>query len=291
MMKEKAAYFHLPGLFEHEEFYRIFLSFYRDHRDYFYPWVRLASLYGAPLDCLWGGGRLGGDASKEEAIFICQEFHLSARLTLSNSLLKEEHLSDKKCNALCDRFLKEGNGAIVASELLLQYLRTKYPKAYFVSSTTKSITDFSLFQKELDREEFAYVVPDFRLNKRFTELSALNSKEKDKIEFLVNEACDVRCLKRKECYESVSYLNLGIEKDDWICPFPEAKEGYSFERAKMNPSFIGIDDIVNHYLPMGFSQFKIEGRNLDEESLLEILLYYLIKPEYQKCVQSSFVFL
>jgi len=31
---------------------------------------------------------------------------------------------------------------------------------------------------------------------------------------------------------------------------------------------------------MGFKHFKIEGRLTSEENLLEILLYYLVKPEY-----------
>jgi hypothetical protein len=32
---------------------------------------------------------------------------------------------------------------------------------------------------------------------------------------------------------------------------------------------------------MGFSNFKIEGRGLGSAIVLEFLLYYLIKPEYQ----------
>lgn len=48
-----------------------------------------------------------------------------------------------------------------------------------------------------------------------------------------------------------------------------------------NPGFIGIDDIQNVYLPMGFSNFKIEGRSLGSALVLEMLLYYMVKPEYQ----------
>ena len=56
-----------------------------------------------------------------------QEYGISARLTFSNSLLREEHLSDKKCNALCALFERENqvqSGVIVHSELLLDYLKT-----------------------------------------------------------------------------------------------------------------------------------------------------------------------
>ena len=54
-----------------------------------------------------------------------------------------------------------------------------------------------------------------------------------------------------------------------------------------NPGFIGIDDIQNTYLPMGFSQFKIEGRGLGSALVLEFLLYYMVKPEYQLRVREA----
>ena len=52
---------------------------------------------------------------------------------------------------------------IVHSDLLLDYLRTAYPRFYFVSSTTKVLTGFPQLRKELEREAFRFVVPDFRL--------------------------------------------------------------------------------------------------------------------------------
>ncbi len=54
-----------------------------------------------------------------------------------------------------------------------------------------------------------------------------------------------------------------------------------------NPGFIGIDQILNTYLPMGFSNFKIEGRGLGSALILEFLLYYMTKPEYQLNVREA----
>ena len=51
------AFYHLPGLFEFYELYRIFLPLFRKHREYFYDWCEIGSIYGAPSDCIWGGGR------------------------------------------------------------------------------------------------------------------------------------------------------------------------------------------------------------------------------------------
>lgn len=283
------AHYHLPGLFEFYELYRAFLPLWREHREYFYDWCDIGSIYGAPADCLWGGGRVGfGDNDPHEVPALIAEYGISARLTFSNSLLREEHLSDAKCNRLCAMFSENGrNGVIVHSDLLLTYLKKKYPGLYFVSSTTKVLTEFRDFVSELERDEFRYVVPDFRLNKAFDLLNTLSAAQKDKVEFLCNECCWVGCKDRKVCYENVSRKNLCEDRPDHICTSPGGSEGYRFSKAMASPSFIGIEDIQQTYLPMGFSHFKIEGRSLGSALILEFLLYYMTKPEYQLHVREA----
>ena len=334
-IKNTIAYYHLPGLFEFYELYRVFLPLFREYREYFYDWCDIGSIYGAPADCIWGGGRAGfGDNEPEEVLALMQEYGISARLTFSNSLLREEHLSDKKCNALCQLFgkseiahvtsgninkkyinkklgmlqrektqveeiwveeLPKGkerkkkvqNGVIVHSDLLSEYLQKNYPDLYLVSSTTKVITDFQQLLKEINRKEFRYVVPDFRLNKAFDKLNTLSQAQKDKVEFLCNECCWFGCKDRKSCYETVSRKNLGEYCPEHLCKAPDSEEGYRFSKAIKNPGFIGIDDIKNRYLPMGFTNFKIEGRGLGSALVLEFLLYYMTKPEYQIHVREA----
>lgn len=358
--KKETAYYHLPGLFEFYKLYCKFLALFYEHRDYFYDWCEIGSIYGAPADCLWGGGRAGfGEDHAQNVLTLMQKYGISARLTFSNSLLREEHLSDKKCNALCvlfengmpdqnfsigkekeksdrnfsidkekekpdqdfsigkeksdqnlgwkketellDRYSdskqekgllkpelikKQENGVIVHSDLLLEYLKRNYPKLYLVSSTTKVLTEFDALIEEVNREDFRYVVPDFRLNKVFDKLAGMTAEQKDKVEFLVNECCYIGCTDRKKCYEAVSRKNLG-ERTQHICNAPEAGSGYLFSKAMKNPSFIGIEEIKNKYLPMGFSNFKIEGRSLGSALVLEFLLYYMTKPEYQLRVREE----
>ena len=284
------AYFHLPGLFEFYDFYKVFLPLYFGHREYFYEDCAIASVYGAPADCLWGGGRVGfGEAGAPEVLSLMEEYGISSRLTFSNSLLKPEHLSDGKCNALCRDFENGAvkNGVIVHSELLLDYLQANYPGLYLVSSTTKVLTHFAQLESELERPEFSYVVPDFRLNRRFDELSLLPQVLKDKAEFLCNECCFFGCTERKQCYENVSRRSLGEDVPQHRCCAPEGEKGYRFSAAMKNPGFIGIDAIRDVYLPMGFSQFKIEGRGLGSAVILEFLLYYLTKPEHQLEVREA----
>ena len=290
-MNEKVAQYHLPGLFEFYELYAAFLPLYRAHREYFYDWCDIGSIYGAPIGCLWGGGRVSsGTCGARDVLALMREYGISARLTFSNSLLREEHLKDRTCNALCRLFSESGtvqNGVIVHSELLLDHLKVAYPQLYFVSSTTKVLTDFSQLRRELERPEFSYVVPDFRLNKAFASLNTLPQALKDKVEFLCNECCSFGCKDRRACYEAVSRKNLGETAPEHHCKAPDAKYGYRFSRAMENPGFIGIEDIQNTYLPMGFSNFKIEGRGLGSALILEFLLYYLTKPDYQLRVREE----
>lgn len=290
-LKKGTAYYHLPGLFEFYELYKVFLPIFREHREYFYDWCDIGSIYGAPADCIWGGGRAEfGNHDPEEVLELMQEYGISARFTFSNSLLKKEHLLDGKCNKICKMFEKSEspeNGVIVHSELLLDYLKKNYPGFYFVSSTTKVLTEFEQFMKEVNRDDFLYVVPDFRLNKEFEKLDKMPENLKDKVEFLCNECCWFGCQDRKKCYDNVSHKNLGDNCLDHQCSAPGVNNGYSFSKAMENPGFIGIDDIRNVYLPMGFSNFKIEGRSLGSALILEFLLYYMTKPEYQIHVREK----
>ena len=83
------AYYHLPGLFEFYDLYRAFLPLFREKREWFYPWCDIGSIYGAPGDCLWGGGRVGfGDARPEDVAALLrilphlQLMHLQLRTQL-----------------------------------------------------------------------------------------------------------------------------------------------------------------------------------------------------------------
>lgn len=285
------AYFRLPGLFEFYGLYSLFLPLFYNHREYFCDWCEIGSIYGAPADCLWGGGRVGfGDDEAEKVLRLTQKYGISARLTFSNSLIKQEHLSDRKCNRLCEMFSESKavpNGVIICSDLLLEYIGKNYPGLYFVSSTTKVLTDFIQLEKELNREDFRFVVPDFRLNKAFDKLGTLTERQKSKLEFLCNECCYFGCTDRKSCYENVSRKSLCEDCEDFICRSPGGNEGYKFSKAMENPAFIGTDDIENTYLPMGFNQFKIEGRGLGSAVVLEFLLYYMTKPEYRLKVREE----
>ena len=91
---------------------------------------------------------------------------------------------------------------IVHSELLVQYLKSHYPELYPVSSTTKVLTDFEALKKETDRDDFRYVVPDFRLNKAYEKIKYADRITERQSGILCNECCYFGCKDRKECLRS-----------------------------------------------------------------------------------------
>lgn len=283
----RKACFHLPGLFEFYELYGLFLPLMREHPEYFFDWCEIGSIYGNPSDCIWAGGRTEiSDRDAEDVLQLVKEYGISARLTFSNSLLKKEHLADRRCNELCALFEKEGlesgirNGIIIHSELLSDYILERYPGLYQVSSTTKVLSDIHLIEQELDRDRFRYVVADFRLNPQLDLLSRMTDSRKCGLELICNECCSVECRKRRQCYENVSRINLGLPTEDYSCPAAIGGDGYSFSRAMKSPTFISNKAVHDKYLPAGITEFKIEGRGLGSAIILEFLLYYLTRPEY-----------
>ena len=69
------AYYHLPGLFESYDLYCLFLPLFRSHREYFYDWFEIGSVYGAPADCIWGGGRVGtGEAQAQDVAELMRDY-------------------------------------------------------------------------------------------------------------------------------------------------------------------------------------------------------------------------
>ena len=191
---------------------------------------------------------------------------------------------------MCQQFAQRGtvqNGVIVHSELLLNYLQQHYPELYLVSSTTKVLTDLQAFQAEVRRPEFRYVVPDFRLNKSFDALDTLSQPEKDKVEFLCNECCWFGCTERRRCYEAVSRKNLGLPGPEHYCSAPGATGGYRFSRAMANPALSASRPSGIPTCRGASPNSRVEGRGLGSALILEFLLHYLTRPEYQLAVREE----
>lgn len=290
--------FHLPDFSGKFRFNFVFTAMLENCPQYFRDGVEIASFYGTFPPAMWNGGRFqGGTCDIEFIKTVVNTFYkkkIPLRFTFTNPLIEEKHLNDKFCNMIM-RCADNGlNGVIVVSPVLERYIRQHYPRYKITSSTCKRITDIERLDSELEKD-YNIVVLDYDLNNKFDILEKIPNKEK--CEILVNACCEPSCQRRSEHYNSIgkqqiAYYEHLIKNPDK--PF----DGEKFMRENpssalsckcVNRSIFDIknlsthitpDDIYEKYLPMGFNQFKIEGRTSNVLNLMETYLYYMIKPEF-----------
>ena len=294
------ARFHLPDFTKHFMFNIVFAEFLKECPDYFREGVEIASVYGTFPPAIWNGGRFQyGQCDKGFIKQVIKEFNnrgIPLRFTFTNPVLEKKHVHDEYCNMIMHLADNGLNEVIVASPVLENYIRKNYPGYKLTSSTCKRITDPDKLYEEVDKD-YHIVVIDYDLNNKFDVLEKIPDKEK--CELLVNACCNPGCRLRSEHYRSIGAEQLAYAEHLKRNPNGE----FDFRKAvkykdyinedilrckcmsrsvfqiKGLSSHISPDDIWEKYIPMGFSQFKIEGRTIELFNLIEHYMYYMIKPE------------
>ena len=170
---------------------------------------------------------------------------------------------------------------IIKNETIIARTR----KYKFTSSTTKCLKEEQAVLQEL--ENYDIVVLDYNFNRNDEFLNRLPHKEK--CELLINPVCSPNCPQRFQHYIEISEFALGLTTNETrgiMCPHQSKK---FWEVLKNNPLALSIKD-VEEYSKRGFQHFKIEGRTADPADLIEILVYYMIKPEYQLEVRQRLLY-
>ncbi len=281
--------FHLPDFVRHFKLNLLLSEMIRQTPEFFYEGVEIGSVYGTFPTSMWNGGRsFGGRIDPKTIEAIIKQFNdrnIPLRFTFTNPKIKLEHLKDPFCNT-CMKMANNGmNEVIVVSSLLEDYIRMKYPEYKITSSTCKQLEDISELSEELDKD-YNLVVLDYNWNNKFEELEKLPHKEK--CEFLVNACCVPACKKRKEHYEHVGDYQIKLTEHmkhpsepfnckDFDCP----QMGMALYQTTGYSTHIKPEDIYGKYVPMGYENFKIEGRSVPDINVLETYMYYMVKPEFR----------
>ena len=285
-----SIYFHIPSFAENFELNILLYEVMKMKPEYFYDDIKIGSVYGTFPSSLWNGGRtFQGRMDRNFMKEIIKQFNqrgIPIRFTFSNPHIKEEHLNDSYCN-MCLKMANNGmNEVIVVSPVLEAYIREKYPEYKIISSTCKQIRDLETLTKELE-QDYSLVVLDYNWNNRFEDLEKIPSKER--CELLINRCCIPNCPRRKEHYDYIGryhlalsehlkkYPNRPFEFEPYYCEYITP---YFYQTTK-HRTHIKPKDIYEKYVPMGFKNFKIEGRSLPHFSVLESYIYYMVKPEYK----------
>ncbi|MDE5569047.1 MAG: hypothetical protein K2J47_05285 [Ruminococcus sp.] len=292
--------FHLPDFTQHYAFNMVFAGMLKNLPQYFREGVEIASVYGTFPPAIWNGGRFQyGRCSKDFVKQVIKSFNdtgIPLRFTFTNPILEKKHLHDDFCNMIMHYADNGMNEVIVASPLLEDYIRKNYPNYKITSSTCKRITEPDRLSEELEND-YHIVVLDYDLNNKFDILEKIPHKEK--CEILVNACCNPECGLRSEHYRSIGaeqlayaeHLKKSPDKDFDFSKVSKYKEYFnpavhecrcmrrSIFEIKNLSTHITPDDIWEKYVPMGFCQFKIEGRTIELFNLIEHYMYYMIKPE------------
>ena len=286
--------FHLPDFAGRYRLNLMFAEMLKNRPDFFREGVEIASFYGVFPPSVWNGGRTqGGMCDKNFIRTVVKEFNsrnIPLRFTFTNPVLEKNPLDDNCCNMVMSIADNGLNEAIVMSPLLEDYIRKNYPKYKLTSSTCKRITDPELLEQELQKD-YSIVVVDYDFNNSFEVLEKLPRKKDCAL--LVNACCEPNCPRRSAHYRSIGVQQIAynehIKKHPNI-PFDSSKydpEKFSecpyskrgvFEIRNLR-THISPDDIWEKYVPMGFEQFKIEGRTSSALNILETYMYYMAKPE------------
>lgn len=289
--------FHLPDFCGNYKMNLFIADLITEKPELFYDGVRIASSYGCFPPAAWNGGRTVTGAVRREFIdMIIKEYNsrgIPIRYTFTNPLVTEKHLPDPFCNMIT-RVAENGlNEIIVNVPCLEKYIREKYPAYPLISSTVKQIEDIAALNEELEKD-YKLVVLDYNFNNRFDELEKI--VRRDKAEILVNPYCSPHCKRRKKHYEFLGERqfehNLQVFGNDRVAlkPIPEREfpcpnMSMDFYETVGYETHVSPEQIFEKYVPMGFENFKIEGRMLHPSDVLESYVYYLVKPEYRDRVR------
>lgn len=274
--------FSLPGFHEFEKLNMWIIDKYKNDRMVFFDDVIIDNIYGSVPNVLWNGGRNGPieRMSIESIRNLFEKYkkrNICLRVTFTNCMLEQTHLSDTYANDILNLINEMNFEITIASDLLEQYIRNKYPNIPIISSTTKCILDIEELNNEI-KKDYKVVVMDFRKNADDVFLSQILNPEK--IELLLNEDCYCTCTQRTRHYRDIS-KNIILEDkmpDTEIYCMGKYKNIYD---AMQQKETIRNKDLYVKYQKMGFEHAKIRGRRSDFYDVLESYMYYLIKDEFR----------
>lgn len=238
----------------------------------------IAQVYGS-IKSSWSGGRTSKirEFNKDKAQETIEKYNkrgIGCSFTFSNFHITENLLDDTTANSLLEiASLYDNNYAIVSSDILADYIRKNYPKIKLEASILKPVyeiedyIDTPLYYNNLC-EKFDKVVirPEFCQETNFLK----KLKQKNKIDIMVNLDCVYKCPYSRKHYDMLA----DIEND-------KAPDNFAFCNARYyNPVTLHQNVFLSNkeidaIIKMGFTNFKLRGRNVHPSEFLNELGIYI----------------
>ena len=275
------AYFHIPNVNILNNIIKL-INYQKQFPYAFYENRVICEFYDAFPGAIWNGRT---PLFNQPFLSIQQineikqklEFNnLSLNLTWNNHLIESNHLHDTYSNNITELFNNGQHSVTIASDILFEYLKSKYPNYKFYQSHIKSEQDQNInFNSDYD-----FIIAPANFNNNVELLNSIPIDKRKKIEFLCNDACSADCNKIKH-YDTVNqHLLLNCyETEQFTNKCPIRNNFFKLNNLKHQVTTISPLD-SDSYIQLGFNHFKLAGRG---DSIL-ILLYkiceYFVKPQY-----------
>ena len=295
------AVFDVGALFIHDQhIFKIMDTFKKKH-DCQLPIKSVFGCYGVR----WTGGRTTmtqlaqtwahNGWTPENIIWEYNRRGVGCTFTFSNHLLKEEHLDDPSSNYLLDllgRQIYKDNAVTVASDMLSDYIRKKYPNLKQKASIVKHTTEmpkrrtFEYYDSLFDKYDLIYLHPDDNLNLNLLKKIA-DSGKVDKYINLINERCTWNCQIRNTHYDEIAQAQL----DGWhgMFNFSNVDLVHHPDHPKTVCPRVLKPELRNTVLSRGefkrvynygFRNFKLQGRDTPVAALMYNFSTYMLEQDF-----------
>lgn len=283
-MSESKMRFSLPDFADSFRLNLLFVRFAKENPVLLQDHVSIDSIYGCFPNCLLNGGRaFVRDAYSLEdmdAVFHAfSDFGVTLRLTFTNMLATEQDLRDPYVNEILSLAQRYGGQAIVYADFVGDYIRDNYGLSC-VLSTTREINDVDEFNRMTKR--YDHVVLNYNYNKDRAFIDRIEDKQKTEV--MVNEYCSLGCPRRREHYVHNSTDQVNEVLTPYDCHADKLKVFMRHEPG--DPVFFTCDEVKNLWRETGIQNFKIVGRGIPFDVVLESYVYYLVKQEYREDVRA-----
>ncbi len=291
------AQWNVPGLFVFDQ---IYFNLWEIDKEYMSGKPPIHSISGS-RNVRWNSGRVtksnsNKGATKEAYMNRLKGYKahgVNAFYTFSNTLITEADLKDRECNEMLEAMVEvghDGDGVILCSDILSDYLREKYPTLKQKVSVVKSDVerpdgrDAQWYNDLAERFDIVVLQPDDNFNLELLK----DIKNKEQFELLVNEGCVKDCSLRKNHYEDMSKVAISGYND--FAPLEKygkiggvcGQFNYSHPDPSQRPKQVSCrmkKSEVKELYDLGFRYFKLQGRT-NPVLLAYDISYYMYEDGY-----------
>lgn len=299
------AQWNVPGLFVFDD---IYFELWEIDEEYYSGKVPIHSISGS-RSVRWNSGRVTKSCSNaggtkeiyRNRLEAYKAFGVNCFYTFSNNLITKEALDDRECNEMLEAMAEtahDGDGVILSSEILSDYLRKNFPTLKQKVSVIKSDVErqrsrnAQWYNDLANRYDIVVLQPDDNFN-----LELLSDiREKERFELLVNEACVRDCPYRKQHYDAMSKVSLGGYVDfSHMAPYSGignrcGQYNYSHPDPSKRPTKVSCrmkSSEVTELYNMGFRYFKLQGRTNPVKLAYDIAYYMYDDGDTGKSIYNA----